>query len=197
MHGAAQNGRKRGLPTPSHLFNIRSFHIWSPHIRGRGSRNEANLSKTIQILRTKMGEGVQKSQNCVDVTYGSPLSVRVSDVFRGGHWAAASCGRSPWGWEALSCVFYCSIAETRHPSMVRFSKENECCKSCQCCGKNILFKKPPLFQQRPFEPDKITYPRNWRRRNIHHLLLLLLLLLFSTVQSKISSCIHLILHGCS
>ena len=23
----------------------------------------------------------------------------------------------------LSCVFYCSIAETRHPSMARFSKE--------------------------------------------------------------------------
>ena len=91
------------------------------------------------------------------------------------------------GREVLSCVFYCSIAETRHPSMARFSK------GMPTDGHRFSVLKPPMlqleysfqetplslrlspFQQRPFEPDKITYPRNWRRRNIHHLLLLLLL----------------------
>ena len=40
-----------------------------------GSRNAANLQTKIYILRTKRGEGVQISQNSVDVIYGCPRSV--------------------------------------------------------------------------------------------------------------------------
>ena len=63
-------------------------------------------------------------------------------------WSAASCGRSPEGgrgWEALSCVFYCSIAETRHPSMAGFSKDT---RRAESVAMPVLWKKYS-FQETP------------------------------------------------
>ena len=41
--------------------------------RGGGSRNSAHLRKTVHILWTKRGEGVNKFQNSADIIYGGPL----------------------------------------------------------------------------------------------------------------------------
>lgn len=101
-------------------------------------------------------------------------------------WSAASCGRSPEGGRGwLLAVCFIAVLLKRAIHLWRgFSKYTRRAESVAMpvLWKKYSFKKPlSLFQQRPFEPDKITYPRNWRRRSIHHLLLLLLLLISTSL----------------